>query len=104
MSDIPQVTARARYGRAALLTTSVLFIVFACQLYFGFFGESGPDAPGLIIFTVLIYGSGLVLSIISIARGEPRKHALITLVLLLCGHLIYDFLLILPWFIYSLSL
>lgn len=104
MADTPKAAIRAPFGRAALLTTSVLFITFTYLLYFGGLRVSGTDSFAGVTFAVLIYGCGIVLSIISIARGEPRKHAIITLVSLLCGHLILRFLFILPWFVYSLSL
>lgn len=94
----------ARLGRAALITVVALWVLILALRFSGGLILGGATQLLTVIFGAVSYVAGVALAIASLAKREPKKLAIITLLLLLGGPLLIFVISSLVWLGYGLGL
>lgn len=95
---------RARLGLAALMSVLALWVVFVAATALGGYLPSNVQAVLAPLAAIASYVVGVALAVTSLVRREPRKLAIVTLVLLFAGPLLFGALVLLVWWGYGLGM
>lgn len=94
----------APLGRAALITVLACWALFLLINFGGGMFSHGFRSNVAPLFGYGSYIGGVTLAALSFVRREPKKLAIITLVILLTGPALFFFLALLVWFGYGLGI